>query len=472
MKLLNNESQIIIIIILFAVVYSSEFTKSSIKNIASKPVAESDLSKDDKVLNRIQEYIFKYADRISKGSDLKLKRKINGQLTDKYPKIMVKNAQKNRLNRDYWSKLLSYPTEVWRICVYPEYMFKLNVMNWCDQKYGNKHPKKLTSCKNTFCTVCCDHLQIVLKNQAEKEVLGEMLLLQNNPGFSKITQSITDKDLKTCKHTCSTTYPISFPVVLPPPPRDNKLGHNAENAAKNCGDIQKWGAENSRSGEYWIELGQRGKTKIFCDMETDFGGWMLFFNYLHYPGQEVSLDMSKVPSNLKQNSHVNLKEIGISENEISELRFFCTERSNNKLFWHFKISNQDIINVALSGDQRYIKRNSIQGGYNDLPFPGKASKWIRIMDKDRIRSLDYSGNNRSGGLWDSPFGSNKLKKFWTVKGNVKKGGRFECGTNHKDNLTNPAAQLIMTHHTVWVRGVAPDMDEARSRFTSRNAILN
>ena len=345
-------------------------------------------------------------------------------------------------------------------------------MNWCDNKYGSKNPKKLASCKNTFCTVCCDHLRIVLKNQAQKQIIGEILSLKNNPGFNKIVRSITDHDLNKCRSSCSNTFPVNFPVILPPPPRDMKLGKNPQNSAKNCKDIQRWGDKNSRSGQYWIDLGQRGKTKVYCDMEIDGGGWALFFNYLHYPGQEVYLDTSKPPSNLKENSHINLKDVGFSENEVSELRFFCTERSNLKQYWHFKVSNLEFINVALSGDQRFLKKSSILGGYHDLPFPGKPLKWVRAMDKDRIKKINLTGQNRAGGFWDSPFGSNKYKMFWTVKGNVKKGGRFECGTSHKDGMTNPLASLVMTHHTVWFRGTEPSVDEARTRFVERNTKLN
>jgi hypothetical protein len=205
-------------------------------------------------------------------------------------------------------------------------------------------------------------------------------------------------------------------------------------------------------------------------METDRGGWMLFFNYLHYPGQEVSLDTSRVPSNLKQNYHVNLKEVGFSENEVKDLRFFCTERASKKIFWHFKMSSPDFIHTALTGDQRFLKKTSLlSSGYYDLPFPGQPLKWVRVIDRDRLNSVKYVGRSHNGGFWDTPFGSSKHQKYWTVKGNVKKGGRFECGTAHIDGATNPNAALVMTHHTVWMRGLAATEKESRERFVSRNS---
>ena len=53
-----------------------------------------------------------------------------------------------------------------------------------------------------------------------------------------------------------------------------KDGSTQALAARSAADIRELGV--SQNGQYWIDLPTLGPTLMYCDMETDEGGWMMF----------------------------------------------------------------------------------------------------------------------------------------------------------------------------------------------------
>jgi len=65
------------------------------------------------------------------------------------------------------------------------------------------------------------------------------------------------------------------------PEKDDELGKSEENPAYSCADIMKYGDQKKEDGKYFIQLGDKNPFEVYCDMNTDEGGWTLFFSYSH-----------------------------------------------------------------------------------------------------------------------------------------------------------------------------------------------
>lgn len=183
-----------------------------------------------------------------------------------------------------------------------------------------------------------------------------------------------------------------------------------------------------------------------------------------------------MPYSLQISSHINLVNAGFDHYDVKEIRFYCKEKYKSQArFWHFKTNNEQMIQVALLGDQGVLKTSSISQNYKELdPQSILGYDYKKVVVKDSITEYVPIENQKSGGFTNTPFGSLKFKQFWTIGGSNSDKPRFECASSHEYNHSmgdiDREPRLVDSHHTIWFRGKAPTKEQAYKRFLYNKSI--
>ena len=133
------KSLTILICILINIITLLAIKEKSQKSAAGDDQTES--SPSDTVYKRIVGYIYSMAQDSMKSSDLLMKKKITGSLPEGYPDQTRKLALKSRDDLAKWRRTLGLPTELYRLCIYPN--SKINYSKWCNNNFfGSKNKRE------------------------------------------------------------------------------------------------------------------------------------------------------------------------------------------------------------------------------------------------------------------------------------------------------------------------------------------
>jgi hypothetical protein len=123
MKLYNN---IIFLLIAFNLIISLVRSNEG-------PAKAPDVSQNDVISKKISNFILQFAEDKMKSTNLSVKRRMVGALPEGYPQESIDRALKSRQDIKRWNYLLSKPTELYRVCLYPQ--SRVNYVKWCRNNF-------------------------------------------------------------------------------------------------------------------------------------------------------------------------------------------------------------------------------------------------------------------------------------------------------------------------------------------------
>ncbi|XP_067039620.1 fibrinogen C domain-containing protein 1-B-like [Acropora muricata] len=178
-----------------------------------------------------------------------------------------------------------------------------------------------------------------------------------------------------------------------------KKGSSPDFPGLSCKDIRKF-SNAQKNGEYWIDPKDTGHPfKVYCDMTTDGGGWLLVMNVItgssHYNQLSVMTSyrgISDYHSNKMVITTSALKEL-YGDLHFQQIRFHCRKHGVGRTF--------HVVTSANSSGNAVVQYFS---GLTDA-FPDSCGSYVTMKDDDSELSKRCSEwNHGKSGKWSRSVG--------------------------------------------------------------------
>jgi len=147
-------------------------------------------------------------------------------------------------------------------------------------------------------------------------------------------------------------------------------GWYSHDPAFSCKDIRDLGSSKG-DGEYWIDLGQKGNPlKVYCDMTTDSGGWLLVANVV---AKSPTLRQFSVKTTYRG---ISSKQMFLHTDAMKELRSLI---SFTQLRFHCNKQRGRTIHVITATNSKGEAAVKYFSGQTDVQ-PASCGSFIRMKD--------------------------------------------------------------------------------------------
>ena len=176
------------------------------KNSNLNEKANKDKDPGQQALNKINDLIANLANKYHDNTPPDLKGLKNGGNIN--PNTNGKGNQARGLanrDNDKDNPFMKNPTDLFRTCPVPDK--KVSYPQVCDTKDSVPDPNLKTTCKLSFCNVCCNELEKMLTNAITNNPVGAAIYPSTSEGVHDVHDAIKKSNaVKQCKDACFVSF--------------------------------------------------------------------------------------------------------------------------------------------------------------------------------------------------------------------------------------------------------------------------